>query len=517
MKNTNQNNKKSKDNIKEKVIPFRLILAGTLTLIEVICIISVLIVLCVFIKFFYVLMIGVQIFCVVKIISSDDNPEYKIPWLLFVLVFEIVGFVLYFIFYSRKLSKRYYNRLKELNLSRYEKSDNDILNQLKVKDKNVYSQVKMLISLSNTHVFKDTKVEYLSSGEQMASRLIDDLSHAKKYIFMEYFIIKEGVFWSKILDMLKAKASVGVEVRVIYDDIGCMKTLSANYYKTLKDYKIKAVPFSRLKCISNGEFNNRNHRKIAVIDGVIGYTGGINIADEYVNLTTRLGHWKDSAVRLNGQGVWELTRLFYVDYEINFDRANAPEGYFYPKTQIEEKGLVVPFGDGPKPLYQRRVGKSVIKNMLQSAVKYAYITTPYLIIDNDTLESIENASLRGVDVKIILPRIPDKKLIFKISKSYYPRLLRAGVKIYEYEKGFIHAKNYIVDGKIAMTGTINLDYRSLVHHFEVGVLIYGAKCISIMEKDFLDTIEKSIRIEKNEMDLMSRAFCSVARIFAPLL
>ena len=415
------------------------------------------------------------------------------------------------------LSKKYQKRLKELKDNSYEKDDSEILKNLKKIDKNALSQVKMLIKISETHIFDKTEVEYFSCGEDMKRSLIKDLKSAEKFIFMEYFIIEEGAFWSEILKVLKEKVSLGVDVRVLYDDVGCMYRLSGNYYKTLNKMGIKATPFSRLKASVDGEFNNRNHRKITIIDGKISYTGGINIADEYINLKKRFGHWKDSAVRLMGDAVWELTRLFYIDYGINVENPEDAEGNLYPKSSVSGDGLVIPFGDGPNPIYKRRVGKGVITNMLNLATEYAYITTPYLIADNDTLESIENAALRGVDVKIILPHIPDKKLIFKMSKSFYHRLLRSGVEIYEYEIGFVHAKNYIVDGKIAMIGTINLDYRSLVHHFENGVFLYGNECIKDIKNDFIKTLEKSIRIKEDNIGLINRVFCDVVRIFAPLL
>ena len=287
---------------------------------------------------------------------------------------------------------------------------------------------------------------------------------------MEYFIIEEGTFWNSILEILKKKAAVGVEVKVLYDDIGCMMTLPGDYYKTLKSYGIEARPFSRLRGNADSEFNNRSHRKIMVIDGKIGYTGGVNIADEYINEIVKFGHWKDTAIRLEGEAVWELTKLFLVDFGINVKKLLAARNDWYPvQRNNSAQGYIIPFGDGPHPIYERRVGKSVIQNMLSSATRYAWITSPYLIIDNDLCTTFENTALRGVDVRIIVPHIPDKKLVFGMTRSFYHRLMAAGVKIYEYEPGFIHAKSYLVDDDYAMIGTINLDYRSLVHHFENGV------------------------------------------------
>ena len=242
-------------------------------------------------------------------------------------------------------------------------------------------------------------------------------------------------------------------------------------------------------------------------------------ADEYINKKVRFGHWKDNGIRIEGQAVWELTKLFLIDYGINVKGELGGCDEYFPKSETYDGGYVVPFGDGPAPLYKHTVGKSVIQNMIGGATKYAYMTTPYLIIDNDLCQDIENAAMRGVDVKIIVPHIPDKKLVSSISKSYYNRLIDAGVKIYEYEPGFIHAKTYVVDGEFAMIGTINLDYRSLVHHFENGVWIYGAEVIKDVEKDFLETVDKSILVTERmkKANLFARFIRSIFRVFSPLL
>lgn len=337
---------------------------------------------------------------------------------------------------------------------------------------------------------------------------------------MEYFIIEEGKFWNSILDILKRKAAQGVEVKVLYDDIGCMMTLPGNYCKILKDYDIEAVHFSRLRGNADSEFNNRSHRKILVIDGKIGYTGGVNIADEYINEVEKYGHWKDTAIRMEGEAVWELTKLFLVDFGLNEKEVFVIRNELYPVQQdISEPGYLIPFGDGPNPIYKRRVGKSVIQNLLSGATRYAWMTSPYLIIDNDLCTDLENAALRGVDVRIIVPHVPDKKLIFAMTQSFYPRLMEAGVKIYEYEPGFIHAKSYLVDDDYAMIGTINLDYRSLVHHFENGVWMYRCEAVKSLKTDMEDTLSKCIPVtpEMLKTNLLQRFLRPVVRIFAPML
>ena len=355
----------------------------------------------------------------------------------------------------------------------------------------------------------------------LTARGYDTVDSAKKFIYMEYFIIEEGVFWESILEILKEKAKGGLDVRVVFDDIGCMSTLPGNYAKRLRAFGIKATQFSRLKGQANNEFNNRSHRKITVIDGKIGYTGGINIADEYVNKIERFGHWKDVGIRLEGEAVYELTKLFLIDFGLNVKKPPDNPNYetLFPEMWQGASGYLIPFGDGPAPLYKRRVAQSLIVDMLSNAKKYAYIMTPYLIIDNDMCLAIENAAIKGVDVRIIVPHIPDKKLVFEITKTFYERLMQAGVKIYEYELGFVHAKCYLVDDEVAMVGTINMDYRSLVHHFENGVWMYNVDCLSDIRADILATIEKSIFIgaERVKTNLFQRFIRSVVRIFAPLL
>lgn len=502
-------------------VPVRYILALLITLFEVLAIIGVTVALCYFVPYFYIAAFFTEIFCVIKIIASHDNPEYKIPWLLFVLILPIVGFMLYFIFYSRTFNKKYVRRLQKLYGEKYPNNDVENFSSLKQVNLTAYNQAKLLCSLSNSHLFTNTTQRYFPIGEQMWQSMLNDLKDAKRFIYMEYFIIEEGTFWNSILEILKEKAKSGLDVRVVFDDIGCMSTLPGNYAKQLSELGIKATPFSRLKGQANNEFNNRSHRKITVIDGKIGYTGGVNIADEYINQIKRFGHWKDVGIRLEGPAVYELTKLFLIDFGVNVKKLpqRLAGDILYPNTNNDEKGYVIPFGDGPAPLFKRRVAQSLIVDMLSTAKNYAYIMTPYLIIDNDMCLAIENAAIKGVDVRIIVPHIPDKKLVFEMTKTFYERLVKAGVKIYEYKAGFVHAKCYLVDDETAMVGTINMDYRSLVHHFENGVWLHKTKCITDIKLDMLDTIEKSILIEEKNIktNIFQRFIRSIVRIFAPLL
>ena len=501
-------------------IPIRYIIAVIIAVLEISAIIGIVIALCYYVRYFYILCALTSSMCILGIIASDDNPDYKIPWLVCVIVLPVVGFMLYFLFYSRKLKRKFIKRIKEVQSYKQERDDSDVLAKLKALDPVAESQARMLREISYSNVYDGTGARYFSSGEDMWQSMLSDLERAENFILLEYFIIEEGVFWNSILDVLKRKASAGVDVRVMYDDIGCMTTLPGDYNKILEKYGIKSVIFSKLRGSADNEFNNRSHRKIVVIDGKIAYTGGVNIADEYVNERIRFGHWKDTAIRIDGDAVRELTFLFLASFGLNSKRLPELPNEAYPAYECESaSGFTVPFGDGPRPIYKRNVSKSAIQNMIGSATDYVYMTTPYLIIDNDLCSDIERAALRGVDIRIVVPHIPDKKIVFGITRSFYNRLIDAGVKIYEYEPGFIHAKSYVADGKYAIVGTVNLDYRSLVHHFENGVWMYRSDCIADIKRDIDQTLEKSILISSDMLKtgIITRFIRSIVRIFAPML
>ena len=501
-------------------IPLRYIVAVLIAIIEIMAIIGVVVALCYYVPYFYTLCVIATIACIITIIASDDNPDYKIPWIVCVILLPIAGLMLYILFYSRKLRPRFIKRVKEALTYRYQKDDTGAFLKLEAEDKAAASQAKMLTEISYSHLFENTETKYFPSGESMRDSMLADIARAEKFIFLEYFIIEEGVFWNSILELLKEKVKDGVDVRIMYDDIGCMGTLPGNYVSILRKSGIKATVFSKLRGSADSEFNNRSHRKIMIIDGKIAYTGGVNIADEYINAKPKFGHWKDTGIRLRGEAVFEMTQLFLFNYALNSRKLpDAPKDSYPEEGEVKAGGYVIPFGDGPRPLYQRNVSKSAIQNIIGSATDYVYMTTPYLIIDNDLCSDIERAALRGVDVRIIVPHIPDKKIIFGITRSFYHRLMNAGVKIYEYEPGFIHAKSYIADDKYAIIGTVNLDYRSLVHHFENGVWMYKTDIVPNIKRDIDETIGKSILITKDNLKtgIIARFIRSIVRIFAPML
>ena len=510
---------KGKKTVKNvNIIPFRYIFAVIISVLEIASIIGIVVLLAIYVPYFYTLVIATIVLLVIGIIGSPDNPDYKIPWILVVILLPIIGMMLYFIFNERRLPKKFLKKYHK-HYNSLELSDDENHKKLKEEDKLIASYALELCKISKSHLYKNTELSYFKLGEEMFESILIDLKNAKDFIFLEYFIIEEGLFWNSILNILKEKAQNGVEVKVVYDDIGCMNTLKGNYYKTLKKFNIDCVLFSKLKAAADGEFNNRSHRKMLIIDGKIAYTGGVNIADEYINKERRFGHWKDTGIKLVGEAVKEYTRLFLVDYYINVKKdVDLDYSKYYGNFGTKNESYVIPFGDGPNPIYTENVGKNVIINILNQAKDYVYITTPYLITDNEVIKTIKNTALRGIDVRIITPHIPDKKMVFELTRSNYDILIQSGVKIYEYKPGFIHAKSYISDDIIGMIGTINLDYRSLTHHFENGVWIYNDQIIKEMKVDFIETINQSILINDNPIKTskLRKLFRSILKIFSPI-
>lgn len=502
-------------------IPLRYIVSILLAIVEIAAIIAILVLLALYVPYFYIAIYITVVAIIISIIASDENPDYKVPWIVAVITLPIVGMMLYFMFSKRKLPDSIIKKLKIIDKPLKTKECENNLKRLKLENELINSQALNLCKISNSNLYKNNYLKYYPLGEDMFSDMLIELKKAKEFIFLEYFIIEEGKFWNSILEILKEKANKGVEIKLLYDDIGCMSTLPGNYYKTLKKHKIDAIPFSKLRGTADGEFNNRSHRKILVIDGKVGFSGGVNIADEYINEVNRFGHWKDTGIMIKGNSVNELTRLFLINYYLNNKKIKEYkfDKYYRHQNIINENNYVIPFGDGPKPIYSKNVGKIAIMNLLNHATKYVYITTPYLIIDNEIMRCIENASLRGVDVRIVIPGIPDKKLVYELTKSSAEILTKSNVKVYEYTPGFIHAKQYIADDKVGIIGTINLDYRSLTHHFENGVWIYDEKFIKVVKDDFNKIFLRSkiINNDNNSKNIFIRLIRALLKMISPLL
>ena len=343
-------------------------------------------------------------------------------------------------------------------------------------------------------MFRNTEVTYFPSGEAKFKAMLEELEKAEKFIFFEYFIIEEGVMWGKILKILAEKAKAGVDVRVMYDGMCVISNLPYNYPELLGNLGIKAKLFSPLRPVVSTHYNYRDHRKILAIDNRVAFNGGVNLADEYINEKERFGHWKDTAVMLRGEAAKSFTLMFLQMWNVtektpDFSPARLP-GLSVP----EAKGFVLPYGD--VPLDEDKVGESVYIDMLYRAERYVHIMTPYLILDGELETALKYAAERGIDVKLILPGIPDKKAAYALAKTHYPSLLQAGVEVYEYVPGFVHAKVAVSDDKKAVVGTINLDYRSLYHHFECATYLYQVPCIGEIEADFEETLEKCRQVSR---------------------
>ena len=462
----------------------------------------------------------ISVATVIAIVNRSMTPESKVTWLIVTFV-PVFGPLLYLMFGERRLSKKELKQLQELNsIAFHENNGRQLHLQLQETDKSAYGIINALLHMdSNAEVYDHTDSQFFANGEEMWQQMLEDLKRAEKFIFLEYYIVDEGLMWDSILEILEEKAAQGVEVKMLYDDIGCMATLPGDYTVHLRSKGIDAHKFNKVIPRMTVAYNNRDHRKILVIDGQISYTGGINLADEYINHIERFGHWKDSGIRIDGPATQAFTRLFLMNWYINRGEISDFDQYHLENQTRFGSGLCIPYGSGPKPIYKTKVGKIVYQNLINQAEDFVYITTPYLIIDYDLTEDIKNAAMRGVDVRIVTPHIPDKKLIQLVTRGAYPDLLSAGVRIFEYTPGFIHSKQMIVDDRFAAVGTINLDYRSLVHHYENAVLLYKTESIEDIRKDFEGIFEQSQEIFSDTINptWYQMMIKEVTQLFAPML
>ena len=473
----------------------------------------------------FVIMIIVNVASAVSIINRDVNPEYKASWLAVLIAAPFFGLVLYVLFYSRRVSKKdvlYIDKVYEkIRIESRESKNRAVLFELTLADPLAAGKARAIMNDDRlAKIYRDSSARIFTSGEEMFSSMMEALRSAEHYIFLEYFIIEQGKMWDEIHAVLSEKAQSGVRVRVLYDDIGSSATLPGKYPRVLLSEGIECLRFGKVNPRISTTHNNRDHRKILIVDGKCAYTGGINIADEYINEKKLYGHWKDGGICLHGSVVEGLLSLFLSTWDATARISSDYDKYARMITPVtSDGGYYIPFGSGPSPIYERPVGKNVFLNLINQAEKYLYITTPYLIIDYDLTESLRNAALRGVDVRIITPGIADKKKIKVMTKSSYPYLLSAGVKIYEYSAGFIHEKTMICDGKYAVIGTINLDYRSLVHHYENAVWMYRSPEIIIAHDAFLKTQMASTEqtAENSRLTVRELITRTLMRLFAPLL
>ncbi len=467
----------------------------------------------------------------IPIVNSRMDSSYKITWLILFAVAPIFGAIAYLLFANKKFSKK---ELKKFNCFR--DNLNAIYNNKKAittayvdvdKDPDAYAVAHYLKNYANASIFRNSHVTYFPWGEDAYKAMKEKLLSAKHYIFMEYFIVEPGLFWDDLLTILKEKAEQGLDVRVMYDDFGSYKTLPRNYPEILSSYGIKCLKFAKIRPVLDVRMNNRDHRKIMIIDGCIGFTGGINLADEYINEKVRFGKWKDNAIMIEGESVFGLNALFLANWKLLSDfngDMNIDYEQYSPNLYLNEhnlskpdKGLVAPYGTLPYTF--ETVGLNVYRTITMRAKKYLYISTPYLILNDGMIDAIAQASKNGVKVKMLLPHIPDKKIIFLVTRSYYRKLVEAGVEIYEYLPGFVHAKMFLADDTMGVVGTINLDYRSLFLHSENGVFLYQNDCLKDIKHDFEQSFALSRLYDMAEVRKfkpIKRFLAAILRIFAPL-
>ena len=462
----------------------------------------------------------VVIITVFNVVNRDMHPECKLPWILCIVALNVLGVAIYLIFSFNRPTRVQQKRHKLL----YEHSRAFFKQSLSGEslEKALGSRADLSVALTRSSpaavAYPHTKTQYFPSGEQFFEALLNDLEGAQKYIFLEFFILAKGEMWNAVLSILRRKVQEGVLVRVMYDDVGSMGRVPAGYYRTLRKTGIQCVKFKPFLPVVTNLHNYRDHRKIIVIDGKIAYTGGINLGDEYINRFHRFGHWKDSAVRLEGVGAKSFLLLFLRMYNVQ-NKSKEDFTQYIPKYEpCGGEGVVQVYGTGPKPIYERRVAEDVLINVLNSARHYVYITTPYLVIDYRLQEAILLAARRGVDIRIVTPRIPDKKIVFALTRSHYLPLMQEGVKIYEYTPGFMHAKNLLCDDEVGIVGTVNLDYRSLMHHYECAALMFQTKALADLKQDFNETFALSeLQTERSaKRNVIYRWVLEIAKVFAPL-
>ncbi len=456
------------------------------------------------------------------VISRPFNPAAKLAWTVVLLTVPLLGILIYFVFGRPGLTKHTQEGMEAVNL-RIEtqlKQDVQVQKHIKETDAQILRQSEYILRQAKFPVYEHTETKYYPCGEVMFEDMLSAIRKAEHFVFLEYFIISPGVMFDRLLEVLEQKVRQGVDVRLIYDDIGCVATLPVDFVRYMENIGIRCAVFNRFWPVLSIVMNNRDHRKILVVDGIWGFTGGINIADEYINEKVRFGYWKDTGIRIRGEAVWNFTAMFlemwdYIRKEKDDLQAFRPK---LPQYATQEHGFVQPYGD--TPLDQENVGENVYLNMISKAKEYLYIYTPYLIIDQEMQTALCNAAKSGVDVRLVTPGIPDKKIIFLMTRSNYKVLLESGIKIYEYTPGFIHAKCFLCDDETAAVGSINLDYRSLYLHFECGVWMYRSEAVMQLKDDMEQTFACSRQIKKEEWKepgFFLWVVQTVLKLFAPLL
>lgn len=464
--------------------------------------------------------------------NCEGKNEFKLAWLVPVIIFPLFGISAYYLYHSNTggLSQKIKLRKLKEETNKYSPNKEQV-NQILSKYPDAKGLSTYLLNSGNYYPHEKNQIDYFPSGEKFYPSLVDDLQNAKNFIFIEYFIIDVDKTWASILRILEKKVSEGVEVRVLFDGLGSPYASSKKYQKYLRQQGIKVHPFSPLIPFFSTHQNNRDHRKIVVIDGKVAYTGGLNISNEYMNVemqNNRFKYWKDNAIRIQGSSIQNLTKLFLEDWNIQVKKKHFKDSYNsiddfekylhqdYPTFDCD--GMIIPYGDDASN--KRDIAENVYIHIISTAKKYLYITTPYMVIDNQLMDALIFAANRGVDVKVIVPSVPDHMITFYIGKTFLKTLVQEGVQVYLYQKGFIHAKTFISDDIVSTVGSVNLDYRSLFHHFECGAVLYNCPITTEIKQDFTETLQDCTKMtlaDYKKIPVFYRMIARILRIFAPLM
>ena len=502
----------------------RLILIGLLVLIQTGWMIFLMMKLNTYSTAITLLLTFIAMFIALKIFGTHVNAAQKMPWLIVITAVPFFGICIYLLFGRSIVTKgvrRSFNNI-ETNVLTLLKQDNDIIDDIASKDKGVANQCRYISNTARYPVYSNTDVKYYPTTDVSFEAQLVELEKAEHFIFMEYHAIEDAESFARLKHILENKAQSGVEVRIFYDDLGSIFFLNKEFIKQMRQKGIQCRVFNPLKVIVNMFMNNRDHRKITVIDGKVGFTGGYNLADEYFNITHPYGYWKDTGIKLQGDAVKSLTASFLTMWNA-IEHTDNDYNKYLDETDGTYKAVmkdcyVQPYSDNP--LGQDRIGEDVYLNILKNAKDYVYITTPYLIITDEMERELRLAVKRGVDVRIVTPGIPDKKLVYRITRSYYEPLCSAGVRIYEYTPGFCHAKQWVCDDEVSVVGTINMDYRSLYLHFENAVFIYNKATALSVKQDMLNNFEAGHEVTadyaKDVIKPLRLGVCML-RMISPLL
>ena len=461
---------------------------------------------------------------VLFVYGRRETPSLKMPWLILISAFPILGVFLFLVLGlnrgTRKMIKRY-RTLDDFLLPMLPRND-EVLEKISSKDLGIANQFRYIRDYAKYPVYSNTDVLYYPDGKVGFEAQLEELKKAERFIFMEYHAIEDSTSFKPLHDILKERAAAGVDVRLFYDYVGSMGFIGNSFVKKIEADGIRCRVFNPMNPVMNFFINNRDHRKITVIDGKVGFTGGYNIADEYFHVTEPYGYWLDTGLRLEGDAVKSLTITFLENWnairEDDKDKTDYKDLIRDIPYEAKEKGFVQPYAD--TPLNNEHVGENVYMNVLRNAKRYAWFITPYLIITDEMNSAFAMAAKSGVDVRIITPGIPDKKMVYSLTRSYYAGLARNGVKIFEYTPGFCHAKQSVSDDEVATCGTINLDFRSLYHHFENGVLMADCKAVMDMKALFEETFPKCSEVTEEYRTGRSRfrrLIQMILRLFAPLM